>query len=330
MKKLVALLLTLVVLATSCLAFTSCTGDNPSGGGNPGKTTFKVGVCQLVQHPALDQATQGFIDALKAELGAENVEIDVQNASGDANACTTIVNKFKSSKVDLVMANATPALNAAFTTIEDIPILGTSITEYGVALGIENFSGVSGMNVSGTSDLAPLDEQANMILELCPNVKSVGILYCASEKNSEYQVKVVKQILEQNNVTVTEFKFTDSTNVKAFAEAAASQCDALYVPTDNVVALCAEIIGEVVREHGKPLFAGEENVAKSCGVASLTISYYDLGVTTGKMAAKILKGEADVSKMPIEYATPTKKYNKEMCTLLGITIPENAGYQEIE
>ena len=323
MKKTLALILTIAMLATACLSFTACT-DNSSD------KKFTVGICQLVQHPALDQATQGFMDALVAELGAENVEFDLQNASGDANTCITIVNKFKSAGVDLVMANATPALNAAFKTIENIPILGTSITEYGVALGMDNFNGVSGMNVSGTSDLAPLDEQAQMILELCPNVKSVGILYCASEKNSEYQVKVVREILEQNNVTVEEFKFTDSTNVKAFAEAAASQCDAIYVPTDNVVALCAEIIGEVVREHNKPLFAGEENVAKSCGVASLTISYYDLGVTTGKMAAKILKGEADVSKMPIEYAPATKKYNKEMCTLLGIAIPENAGYQEME
>ena len=299
-------------------------------GQNNGGKKYTVGICQLVQHPALDQATQGFMDALIAELGEENVVFDLQNASDDANACTTIVNKFKNSGVDLVMANATPALNAAFTAITDIPILGTSITEYGVALGIDNFTGVSGMNVSGTSDLAPLDEQANMILELCPDVKSVGILYCASEKNSEYQVRVVREILEQRGVTVNEYKFTDSTNVKSFAEAAAANNDALYVPTDNVVALCAEIIGEVVREHEVPLFAGEENIARSCGVASLTISYYDLGVTTGKMAAKILKGEADVSKMPIEYATPTKKYNKEMCNLLGITIPAGSGYEEIK
>ena len=291
---------------------------------------YVVGICQLVQHPALDQATQGFMDALIAELGEENVTFDLQNASGEANTCTTIVNKFKNAGVDLVMANATPALNAAFKAITDIPILGTSITEYGVALGIDNFTGVSGMNVSGTSDLAPLDAQANMILELCPNVKSVGILYCASEKNSEYQVKVIKQILEQNGVAVQEYKFTDSTNVKSFAEAAASNNDVIYVPTDNVVALCAEIIGEVVREHNIPLFAGEENIAKSCGVASMTISYYDLGVATGKMAAKILKGEADVSQMPIEYAPATKKYNKEMCASLGITIPANAGYVEME
>ncbi len=323
MKKLVAIVLAIVLLASTCFAFTSCTG-----GGNTG-AKYKVGVCQLVQHPALDQATQGFVNTLKAEFG-DNIEIDIQNASGEANACTTIVNKFKNTGVDLIMANATPALNAAFQAIEDIPILGTSITEYGVALGKENFTGVSGMNVSGTSDLAPLDQQAQMILDFMPNVKIVGILYCASEPNSAYQVKEVKKHLESKGVTVKEYKFTDSTNVKSFAEAAASECQAIYVPTDNVVALCADIIGDVVIKRMIPLFAGEENIAKSCGVASLTISYYDLGVVTGQMAIKVLKGEADVSTMPIEYATPTRKYNKEMCELLELVVPADQAYEEIQ
>ena len=323
MKKLLALILTLVILATACLAFTSCT-DN---GGN-GNKKFKVGVCQLVQHPALDQATQGFVDALKAELGEENVEIDIQNASGDTNVCNTIIGNFVSKNVDLIMANATPALQSAYNATTTIPILGTSITEYGVALDTTLNNGVVGGNVSGTSDLANLYEQANMILEFCPDVKTVGVVYCSAEANSAYQVAEMKKHLEAKNVTVKEFSFSDSNDISSVVTAACGECDAIYIPTDNTAASCAETIGNIVREKKVPVFTGEENPAKVCGVASLTISYYDLGVTTGKMAAKVLKGEANISTMKIEYAPATKKYNKEMCELLGIKVP--AGYVEME
>ena len=315
MKKTLALILALVMLATSCLAFTSCT-DN-------GNTKYKVGVCQLVQHAALDQATKGFVEALKAELGAENVEIDVQNASGDTNVCNTIVGSFVSKGVDLIMANATPALQAAYNATATIPILGTSITEYGVALETTLTDGVVGGNVSGTSDLAPLDEQADMILELCPDTKKVGIVYCSAEANSAYQVQEMTKFLTQRGVTVKEFAFADSNEISAVVTAACAECDVLYIPTDNTAASCAETIGNIVREKQVPVFTGEENPAKVCGVASLTISYYDLGVATGKMAAKILKGEAKISEMPIEYAPATKKYNKEMCEALGITVPDD-------
>ena len=321
MKKTLALILTLVILAAVCLTFTACPDKNG------GDKVFKVGVCQLVQHPALDQATQGFIDGLKAELG-DKVEIDVQNASGETNVCNTIVGNFISKNVDLIMANATPALQAAYNATSTIPILGTSITEYGVALGTTLNDGVVGGNVSGTSDLAPLDEQADMILEFCPNTKSVGIVYCTAEANSKYQVEEMKKFLEAKNVTVKEFAFSDSNDISAVVTAACSEVDVIYIPTDNTAASCAETIGNIVREKKIPVFTGEENPAKVCGVASLTISYYDLGVTTGKMAAKILKGEADISTMKVEYAPATKKYNKEMCELLELTVP--AGYEEMK
>lgn len=317
MKKLVALILTLVVLATSCFAFTSCSN----------KAKYTVGVCQLVQHAALDQATKGFVDALKAELG-DDVEIDVQNAAGDTNVCNTIVGNFVSKNVDLIMANATPALQAAYNATSTIPILGTSITEYGVALSKTLNNGVVGGNVSGTSDLAPLDEQADMILEFCPDVKTVGIVYCSAEANSAYQVTEMTKFLEAKNVTVKTFPFADSNDILTVVTAACEAVDVIYIPTDNTAASCAETIGNIVREKKIPVFTGEENPAKVCGVASLTISYYDLGVTTGKMAAKILKGEADISTMKIEYTTATKKVNKEMCDLLGLAIPE--GYVEMD
>ena len=323
MKKTLALILTLVLLATSCLAFTGC--------GNKDDGKFKVGVCQLLQHAALDQATQGFVDALEAELGKDNVEIDVQLASGDTNVCSTIIGNFVSKKVDLIMANATPALQAAASATLDIPILGTSITEYGVALGTQLNDGVVGGNVSGTSDLAPLDEQAQMILDFCPDVEKVGIVFCSAEANSRYQVDEMKKNLEKLGLkadNIKEFSFSDSNDISAVVEAACAWSDVLYIPTDNKAADNAELIGNIVREHKIPVFTGEENPAKKCGVASLTISYYDLGVATGKMAAKILKGEADISTMKVEYAPATKKVNKEMCDLLGLAIP--AGYVEMD
>ena len=319
MKKIIATTLITVILMTACFSATGCKDNN-------GTTKFTVGVCQLTQHAALDQATQGFVDALKAELG-DSVEIEIQNASGDTNVCNTIVGNFVSKGVDLIMANATPALQAAYSATTEIPILGTSITEYGVALGTTLTNGVVGANVSGTSDLAPLDEQADMILEFMPDVTTVGIVFCSAEANSAYQVAEVKKHLESKGVTVKEFPFADSNDISAVVTAACAECEALYIPTDNTAASCAETIGNVVRELKVPVFAGEENTAKGCGVASLTISYYDLGVTTGKMAAKILKGEADVSTMKVEYAPATKKYNKEMCDSLGMTVP--AGYEEM-
>ena len=323
MKKTLALVLTLVMLLTSCLLVTSC-GDKDGGNGSK---TFKVGVCQLVQHPALDLATKGFVDALKEELG-DSVEIDVQNASGDTSVCSTIVNKFVSKNVDLIMANATPALNAAYNATADIPILGTSITEYGVALDTTLVNGVVGGNVSGTSDLAPLDQQADMILDFFPTVQKVGIVYCAAEANSKYQVEQVKAHLEANGVDVEVFSFENSNDVSMVVSAACAFSNVLYIPTDNTAAESAEIIRNIVVENNTVVFAGEENLAKICGIASLSISYYDLGVATGKMAAKILKGEADISTMPIEYAPATKKFNKELCDLLGVVVPE--GYEAIE
>ena len=288
---------------------------------------FTVGICQLVQHAALDAATQGFEDALTASFG-ENVTFDFQNAQGDSATCATIANGFVSSGVALIMANATPALQAAQAATNTIPILGTSVTEYGVALGLDNFSGTVGGNVSGTSDLAPLDQQADMIVEWMPEVKKVGLLYCSAEANSQYQVDEVQKYLEAKGVTATQYAFSDSNDLSSVCQKAADENDALYVPTDNTVAANTGIVDGICRPAKKPVFAGEEGICSGCGVATLSISYYDLGYTTGEMAVKILNGESDISTMPIEYTDVTKKYNKAVCDDLGLTVPE--GYVEIE
>ena len=289
--------------------------------------TYSVGICQLVQHDALDAATKGFMDALTAELG-DKVTFDNQNASGDSPMCSTIIGQFIANEVDLIMANATPALQAASAATNEIPILGTSITEYGVALEIDNFNGTVGGNISGTSDLAPLDEQAAMITEWFPNAKTVGLIYCSAEANSQYQVDVVKAELEKAGLTATLYSFSDSNDLAAVVEGAVAVCDVIYVPTDNTVAANTGIIDNICRPAKVPVITGEEGVCKGCGVATLSISYYDLGVATGKMAAKILTGEADISEMAIEYAPVTRKYNAEICAELGLTAPD--GYVAIE
>mgnify|MGYP001523240446 CR=1 FL=1 len=284
---------------------------------------YTVGICQLVQHVALDAATQGFKDALTEALG-DKVQLVEQNAANDIPTCATIVNGFVSDGVDLILANATPALQAAVAATDSIPILGTAVTEYGVALDIKDFNGTVGGNVSGTSDLAPLDQQAAMILELFPDAKKVGILYCSAEPNSVYQSDVVKAELEKSGVTVSVYTFADSNDVAAVTATACDENDVLYIPTDNTAASCTEAINNVAEPAGVPIIAGEEGICAGCGVATLSINYYDLGVTTGKMAAKILTGEANISEMPIEYfPDPVKKYNPAICEALGITVPED-------
>lgn len=287
------------------------------------KTTYRIGVCQLVQHVALDAATQGFQDALKEKLG-DSVVFDVQNASGDSNTCSTIVNGFVSGGVDLIMANATPALQSAVAATGDIPILGTSITDYATALNLDGWSGATGMNVSGTSDLAPLKEQAAMLHELFPDAKRVGLLYCSAEPNSKYQVDAISGYLAELGYTCTEFTFADSNDVAAVAQNACDNSDVLYIPTDNTAASCTEAIRNVLEPARVPAVVGEEGICRGCGVAALSISYYDLGFATGEMAYEVLVNGADISTMQVRFAPAvTKMYNAELCGIMGVTVPED-------
>ena len=326
-KRVFAAVLAVLMLA---MCFVGC-GEAPanSDANKNADGKYTIGICQLVTHDALDAATNGFKEAVIEGLGEENVTFIEQNAAGDNNTCTTIVNDFVSKDVDLIMANATGALQAAYNSTETIPVLGTSITEYGVALGLENFNGTVGGNVSGTSDLAPLDEQAQMIIDLVPTAKTVGLLYCSAEPNSKYQVEVVSKYLTDKGLTVKEFAFSTSADVAQVAEAAASASDAIYIPTDNTAASCAETINTVVLPTKTPIIAGEAGICKGCGVATLSISYEQLGRKTGEMAVELLKDGKDISTMPIAYDdAPVKKYNKTICDELGITPPE--GYEVLE
>lgn len=317
MKKLFAIALAVLMV----LGMAAC--------GAPKAETYTIGICQFVPHPALDAATRGFKDAVVAELGEENVVFDEQNAAGEASNCSTIVNGLISANVDLIMANATPAVAAAYNATETIPILGTSVTEYGVALGIENFSGVVGSNVSGTSDLADLALQAKMILDWVPTAKKVALLYCSAEANSKYQVETVKTELEKKGLECKLFAFADTSDMMSVTTAACDYADVIYVPTDNTVANNATAIDSICRAKKIPVIAGEAGICSGCGIATMSIDYYDLGYETGKMAVAILRDGADITKMAIRYAPEVSyQYNEEICNALGITPLE--GYTKLE
>ena len=321
MTKKVLAAATAALTVTAALA--GCTGGTSSNNSTAASATqadagkvYNVGICQLIQHEALDAATKGFKDTLTEKLGADKVKFDEQNAQGDSANCATICNQFVSSNYDLILGNGTAALQAAYTATPTIPVLGTSITDYGTALDMAEWTGVSGMNVSGTTDLAPLDKQADMLKELFPDAKTVGILYCSAEANSKYQSDTITPFFESAGYTVKTYSFADSNDV-------------LYVPTDNTAASNTGIIDNTASASKTPIIAGEEGICKGCGVATLSISYYELGQKTGEMAYDILVNGADITSLKVESApSVTKKYVKSRCDAYGITVPSD--YEAIE
>ncbi|MBQ9112543.1 MAG: ABC transporter substrate-binding protein [Clostridia bacterium] len=308
MKKILSLILVLVICAGACLSFTSCED----------KADFTVGICQLMEHDSLDQATQGFIDALKEEIekAGKTVSVDTQVA-GEATLCTTVINTFTAKNVDLIMANATPALLAAANATTTIPVLGTSVTDYN-----DTFSGSIPANVTGTSDAVPFDEQAKMMIDTLGLISGdkVGVLYCTNESNSLIQYNAVKALFEAEGIVVEAYTFSETTELQALVTSAAGACKAIYVPSDNTVAQNDTVVGTICQEKNVPVFT---SYGGAVCYASLAIDYYQLGKETGKMAADILLGNKAVSDIDIMTLTPTVVYNKELCAKLGITVPEN-------
>ena len=321
--------------AAMVLSLAACGGSSSDSGNSDSSTAAKSsekyssGICQMLEHPALDAATEGFQDAVNEKFGEGTVSFDVKNAQGEQSQCGTIINNFVSSDVDLILANATLPLQTASQATADIPILGTSITDYATALGIEDWTGATGINVSGTSDLAPIDEQEDMLVELLPDVKKVGILYCSAEPNSKYQAELFEKALKEDRIEYKEFTAADSNEIQSVVTSAVEECDAIYVPTDNTMAANTEIINNVCLPAKVPVIAGEEGICSGCGIATLSISYYDIGYKAGEMAYDILVNGADITTMKIESApNVTKMYNPAICEELGITIPD--GYEAIE
>ncbi len=316
-------LLTAAALSLTLTACTGTTGQTSGDNDGNGGETYVVGICQQMTHDALDAATQGFKDALTEELG-DAVTFEEKDAGGEYANCGTIMDGFVADGVDLILANATYPLQAAASATGDIPILGTSVTDYATALSLDDWTGTVGGNISGTSDLAPLDQQAQMLNELFPEAKNVGLLYCSGEPNSVYQVETIRGYLEDMGYTCAQYAFTDVNDLSSVTQSACDSSDVIYIPTDNTAAANTETIANVVLSAGVPVVAGESGICSGCGVATLSISYYDIGYTTGQMAAQILTGEADISTMPVEYApTVTKMYNAANCEALGLTMPED-------
>lgn len=312
LKKILCLALSLTMICGLCV-----------GCGEAEDGTYTVGICQLVQHDALDAATQGFQDALKEKLG-DKVTFDYQNASNDSATCATIVTQFVNDDVDLIMANATPALQAAMAATGDIPIVATSITDFATALELDEWTGKTGINVTGTADLAPLADQADMVKELVPDAKTVGILYCSAEPNSKYQSDVISEAFDGLGLAVKVYTVADTNEIASVTTQACDEVDVIYIPTDNSVASATSAVNEVAAQAGIPVVAGEEGICKGCGIATLSISYYSIGYEAGLMAYEILENDANPAEMEIQYATElTKKYVEERANALNITVPED-------
>lgn len=315
MKKLLSVIMIIAMLAVMCVG---C-GDAQNLEQNlPGGTDFSVGVCQAMEHPSLSAATDGFVDALNEEMkkAGKTIKIDVQVA-GESNLCGTVVNAFIANDVDLIMGNATPALLAAGNATTQIPVLGTSITDYE-----ETFEGNIPANVTGTSDAVPFAEQAQMMIDTLNLVEGdvVGVLYCSNESNSEIQYQAVKALFEGKGIVVKAYTFSETNDMQPVVNAMAGEVKAVYVPSDNTVATNDTVVGTICGEKNVPVYT---SYGGSVCYASLAIDYYELGYETGKMAAQILLGEKSVSDIEIKTLTPTVSYNKELCDKLGITVPEN-------
>lgn len=330
LKKIMAILMaaSVAVSLAGCGGSSSSDSSSDSASSDSGKV-YKIGICQQLEHEALDQATQGFEDACEEKFGKDNVTFDLQNGQGEQANCATITNSFVADNVDLILANATTALQCAAAATDSIPILGTSITDYATALDISDWNGSTGMNISGTSDLAPIDQQEDMLVELVPDVKTVGILYCSAEPNSAYQAKLFEDALKEDGIEYKEYTAADSNEIQSVTTSAISECDALYIPTDNTMASNTEIINNICLPAKVPVVAGEQGICAGCGIATLSISYYDIGYKAGEMAYDILENGKDISTMEIETApNVTKMYNPTICEELGIEVPDE--YEAIE
>ena len=303
----------LFVVCCTSLSLIGC-GSGSTGTSDSSKT-FHVGILQLIQHEALDSATQGFKDALVDKLG-DQVTFDEQNASGDTSNCSLIANQFVSENVDLIFANATPALQAAVTATDTIPVVATSVTAFKVALDIKDWTGTTGINATGTSDLAPLDQQAKQVLEINPDAKKVAIFFCSAEPNSVFQADEIEKHFKDLNIETQRFTFADSNDIAQVAQSASEWADVVYIPTDNTAAAYASS-----EQFSKPVVAGEAGLCKAAGAVTISITYYDIGYRAGEMAVDILVNGKNPAEMPVEEVTKTQKlYNPDVCEKFGIEV----------
>lgn len=322
MKK--SLFLPVLMLSLSTGALTGCGKTNAD---------FHIGISQYVAAEALNKATQGFSDKLRELMAGVNktVDISVSVAAADSSILSQITSDFVNKKKDLILANATPCLISAFNATENIPIIGTSVTDYCGPLGVSDVSSGTGMNVTGTTDLAPLDEQAQVMTSVLSSVEKFGLLYCAAESNSLFQIERMEQELTALGKEYERIVFSSTNDLATILEGKIENVGALFVPTDNTCADAAKSIGAICSNHSKPIFAGEEGICRDTGGAlTLSIDYYELGQISAQQAFEILINKEDIKTMPIR-SVPSenvkRKYNKQVCEEYGITVPE--GFEEL-
>jgi putative ABC transport system substrate-binding protein len=316
----------MVFSAAGCSAKTDAvTGDKETASGKPAAASgkLKIGIIQYIEHVALDKAREGFVDALKDNgyTDGENIAIDLQNAQGDPANLSTISDRFVSNKSDLVLAIATPAAQSIAGKTTEIPILATAITDF-VSARLVNSNEAPGGNVSGTTDMNPIKEQIDLLVKLAPEAKTVGVIYTSREDNSILQASIAKEAIEKLGLKYVEVTVTNTNDVQQAAQSIVEQCDAIYIPTDNVLASAMPTVYGVTSQTKTPVICGESGMVSNGGLATLGINYYDLGYQTGEMAVRILKGEAKPDDMPIETADGFDFYiNGTIADEFGIEIP---------
>ena len=322
MKKTAIIILAIMLVLSFTLVIAGCKAEE--------KTT--IGIIQYVEHVALDSAREGFIDALadNGYVDGENITIDTQNAQADQSNLSTISDRFVADKVDLILAIATPAAQSIAGKTKDIPILGTAITDYEAAKLVDS-NEVPGGNVSGTTDMNPIKEQIELLVKLVPDAQTIGVIYTSSEDNSIVQAQIAREVIEEMGLTYTEVTITNSNDVQQAVQQIVENCDALYLPTDNVLASSMPVVAGVTIESKTPVICGESGMVAAGGLATLGINYYDLGYQTGLMAVKILKGEAESATMAIESATDFDyAINGDIAEQIGLTIPADLTQYIIE
>lgn len=308
------------------LGLVGCGSAQPAAGGaaSSEKKEVKIGIIQIVEHPALDSAREGFIDTLKKNGYEEgkNLKLDYQNAQGDQSVLQSISQKFASSKLDLVLAIATPSAQAMASASQNIPILITAVTDP-VEAKLVNSMEKPGTNVTGTTDMNPIKEQFELLKKLVPQAKNVGVIYNAGEVNSQVQVKMAKEVAKNLGIELIEATVTTSADVLQASQSLVGKVDAIYVPTDNMVVSAAQSVIQVADKNKIPIIAGESSVVDKGGLATIGINYNNLGKQTGEMAIKVLKGSK-----PQDMAIESQKqfdmvFNKEALTLLNIKVPDD-------
>jgi len=321
MKRALALIITAAMLLGLCACGTSTPANE-----DPAEKVYSVGIVQLMQHVALDQATQGFQDALKEKLG-DKVTFDVQLASGEPTNCTTIVTKFVNDGVDLIMGNATPAVIAAKEATNTIPIVGTSVTDYvAEEASIVASNEAPGGNVTGYSDLSDIAAHVDLTQKLCPDAKTVAILYCSAEPNSVIQGAQAEELYTAAGLQTVTLTASDITTLASVVTSACEQADVIYIPTDNLFAENMEAVKNIAEPAKIPVITGEGGMANAGGTASVAIDYYTLGYRAGEMAHSIMVEGADPATTPIGFMTADDMeliINEENVAAIGLTIPDD-------